>query len=93
MQFSSPNPAVATGVSIAALGVENPQGVFEVLDICFADIDRHKPLSAINTLTKFPYVAVASGIDFSPLTGMSFEILVDFLEGSIGVILTEIHIS
>ncbi|KAJ7063081.1 DNA polymerase alpha/epsilon subunit B-domain-containing protein [Mycena amicta] len=80
---------LVTGVIIAALGIETPNGEFEVVDICYAGLAQQPENIAMDVdadPTKDSYVAVVSGLDIGSAapSDAPIQLLVEFLTGEGG---------
>ncbi|KAF7322784.1 Glutamate decarboxylase [Mycena chlorophos] len=85
------NARLVTGAIIAALGIETPNGEFEVVDICFAGLgDQPQPgdgeMDVDADPAKDAYVAVVSGLDIGSAapSDAPIQLLVEFLTGEGG---------
>ncbi|KAF7301784.1 Glutamate decarboxylase [Mycena indigotica] len=80
---------LVTGAIIAALGVETPNGEFEVVDICFAGL-APQPENVTMEVDDDPshdsYIAVVSGLDIGSAapSDAPIQLLVEFLTGEGG---------
>ncbi|KAJ1878525.1 DNA polymerase delta small subunit Cdc1 [Coemansia sp. RSA 486] len=74
---------LASGIIMAALGVETVQGDFEVADLCFA---RMAPQSPLPEMAEDKYVALVSGLAMTPdrPISLALQLLAETLCGTLG---------
>ncbi|KAF9368649.1 hypothetical protein CPB97_004403 [Podila verticillata] len=76
-----------TGVVMGALGSEDANGDFKVVDVCFAEAADQESVSHMETDESDKYVALVSGLgiggpNFKPL---ELDLLAEYLTGDLGV--------
>ncbi|KAJ2889642.1 DNA polymerase delta small subunit Cdc1 [Coemansia aciculifera] len=75
---------LVSGIVAAMMGVETPDGNFDVADVCFAGMPPQQPLAA---LAEDKYVALVSGFSATiecPVT-LGMQLLAEYLCGTLGV--------
>ncbi|KAK2460559.1 hypothetical protein APHAL10511_007029 [Amanita phalloides] len=82
---------VVTGIIMGALGMETPNGEFEVVDYCFAEIPSQIPEETDDMdidVDEQDWIAVVSGLDIGSDTtdDAKIQMLVEYLAGEVGCV-------